>query len=336
LAKKLSFPQTIKLFKLIHDYWLVDSGLPDYSPDTSLTKALAEFQLDLRQPLPSEETNQEPQSSPTHHYYANTTKLKDFPLYRYLFNFPLYRYFISSVHRAFTSPQRPTDLRSYSALFIDTIKLTQLIDLWLRSVPLGSATNIMKFVSMSLTGNQQQGARFLQDKVYELFEQVALRTFNLKQNGTYQNLVTSLQEIAATESMDLMEESLDLMANRFLYQRLKKRTVVYHLGVMSAQLRLEIVFNLAKYRMGKLYVVEDDSLLALARSVENGMEENNSAASFKFLTLFDEFFGSFAADLMAAEATDERLVKAAVYLLEKFYLICASRFDAMLTGEFLW
>jgi len=334
-GKKLNFPQTVKVFKLIHDYWLINSSLSDYSADACMAKAIAEYQIELREITYSDEKmNEKNKDSFTlTHYYANTTNLKDFPLYRFLFKFPLYRHLISSIHKAFTSPQNHSDLKNYSNLFINTVKLTQLIEIWMRNIPLGTATNIMKFVHSSLTENRLLNNKILQQKVYELFEQVALKTFNLKQNQTYQNLITSLNEIAATEGIDLMEEVLDLSSNRFLYQRLKKRTVVFHLSVMSSQLKMEILFNLAKYRIGRLYLVEADSVLALAKSVETNVVEENSVGSFKFLTLFEEFFAAFAEDLMSTDETlDEELVKDAVYLFEKFYMICASRFDVMLTG----
>lgn len=162
ITRKLNFPQILKIFKLLHDFWLVESDLPSYSPESCFTKALTEYKLNLikaealDQVEPELEIKTESKlatddlSASGHHYYSNTMKLKEHPLYRYLLAFPLYDQFIEQLKASFLMDTKEIDLKNYFNLFIDSVKTSQMIEIWLRNIPIGSASNIMKFVNFSL------------------------------------------------------------------------------------------------------------------------------------------------------------------------------------------
>lgn len=203
--------------------------------------------------------------------------------------------------------------------------------------------------------------RYMKEKIYSLFEQVALKTFSSKSNELYKNFISVLNEMASLEKLDLQEETLDLSQNTFLCQKLSKqnRDKLDMALSYSRLLKLEIIFNLSKYRMNKFYQVQDDSLLTISKSldsVEDSMEHDTESrtsttttttsvlkSSFKFLSLFEEFYNQFTIDIMTAvsQMTEADLtvkipfIKSTIYLFEKFYLVCASRFDAILTSSYL-
>lgn len=200
--------------------------------------------------------------------------------------------------------------------------------------------------------------RYMKEKIYSLFEQVALKTFSSRSNELYKNYNSVLNEMALMEKLDLFEETLDLSQNTFLCQKLSKQNrdkLDMALGY-SRLLKLEIIFNLSKYRMNKFYQVQDDSLLTISKSldsIEDSMEHDTESttstttsvlkSSFRFLSLFEEFYDQFSIDIMAAvsQMTETDLtvknpfIKSTIYLFEKFYLVCASRFDSILTSSYL-
>ena len=190
----------------------------------------------------------------------------------------------------------------------------------------------------------------MKEKIYTLFEQVALKTFSSNWNETYKKFSSTLCELSSAEKLDLLEETLDLDSNRFLCQRLNnsnKDKLDLALGY-SRLLKLEIIFNLSKYRMRNFYPVQDDSLLTISKSMdsEDSMDHSGSSilkTSFKFLSLFEEFFDQFTVDIMefVSQLNDSDLsnkvpyIKSTIYLFEKFYLVCASKFDPILTSSYL-
>lgn len=164
--KKLGFTQILKVFKLIHDFWLVESQLETYSAEACLQKALAEYQhvaavvvkkeredtrLEMEQDEPKMEMVELTQQQKQHHYYADTFKLKEFLLYRYMFNFPLHASFVQQLRGCFLTAMPAIDIKNYFELFIESVRMTQMVEIWLRNVSVGSASNIMKLLNDSLS-----------------------------------------------------------------------------------------------------------------------------------------------------------------------------------------
>lgn len=166
--KKLGFTQILKVFKLIHDFWLVESQLETYSAEACLQKAMAEYQhiadvvkvkkekedtkLEMEQDEPKMEMVElTEQQQKQHHYYADTFKLKEFLLYRYMFNFPLHASFVQQLRGCFLTTMPVIDIKNYFELFIKSVRMTQMVEIWLRNVSVGSASNIMKLLNDSLS-----------------------------------------------------------------------------------------------------------------------------------------------------------------------------------------
>ncbi len=164
--KKHGFTQILKIFKLIYDFWLVAAEFEAYSAETCLQKALAEFAhvqakrekkelapalvLDTRGEVKIEyewETKTTVQLVQQHHYFADTFKLKEFLLYRYMFNFPLHGSFVRQLREFFLRPVPAIDIKNYFELFVDSVKTSQMVEIWLRNVSVGSATNVMKLLN---------------------------------------------------------------------------------------------------------------------------------------------------------------------------------------------
>lgn len=162
--KKLGFAQILKVFKLIHDFWLVESQLEMYSAEVCLQKALAEYQhvaaivkkegddvkLEMTMEEPKIEMIEQTNIQKQHHYYADTFKLKEFPLYRYMFNFPLHASLVEQLRGCFMTAMPVIDIKNYFELFIDSVRITQMLEIWLRNVSVGSTSNIMKLLHDSL------------------------------------------------------------------------------------------------------------------------------------------------------------------------------------------
>lgn len=358
--RKMNFSQILKVFKLIYDFWLVESQLASYSAATCLEHAVYEFRMGNVKEEPKEDIDMKDEDATQlikrHHYFSDTLKLKEFSLYRYLFNFPLYSSFIQQIRDYFRTGSIPIDLKNYFDFFIDSIKTTQMIEIWMKNIPIGMASNVLKLVNSSLD-NEQLNQKFLKEKIYSLFELVALKTFNFKANDKFQSFYNVLQEFGTVENMDLLEETIDLSSNVFLCKKLKKldENKLESTLVVSYLLKLEVCFNLSKYRMKKFYEVQVDSLFAIAKDLDSDeqMEHDDNdddssvlKSSFKYLGLFEEFYEMFTRDLMAAmfeklthgeNGCDDQmaLIKSTIYLFEKFYLICASKFDPILTVSYL-
>ena len=337
--KKMNFSQILKVFKLIYDFWLIESQTPSYSASSCLDHAIYEFKMgNLKQEPKEEDTAMETEVTDLikrHHYFSDTLKLKEFSLYRYLFNFPLYSSFIQHTRDYFRSESVPLDLKNYFNFFIDSIKTTQMIEIWMKNIPVGMASNVLKLVNSSLD-NELLNQKFLKEKIYSLFELVTLKTFNFKANEKFQKFYNVLQEFGAGENLDLLEETIDLTANSFLCKKLKKidETKLANTIVISHLLKIDVLFNLSKYRMNRFYEIQVDSLFAMAKDLDSDeqMDQDDVSSvlksSFKYLGLFEEFYETFTNDLMVAifdELTNNEnelnltLVKSTVYLFEKFY-----------------
>ena len=337
--KKMNFSQILKVFKLIYDFWLIESQTPSYSASSCLDHAIYEFKMgNLKQEPKEEDTAMETEVTDLikrHHYFSDTLKLKEFSLYRYLFNFPLYSSFIQHTRDYFRSESVPLDLKNYFNFFIDSIKTTQMIEIWMKNIPVGMASNVLKLVNSSLD-NELLNQKFLKEKIYSLFELVALKTFNFKTNEKFQKFYNVLQEFGAGENLDLLEETIDLTANSFLFKKLKKidETKLANTIVISHLLKIDVLFNLSKYRMNRFYEIQVDSLFAMAKDLDSDeqMDQDDVSSvlksSFKYLGLFEEFYETFTNNLMVAifdELTNNEnelnltLVKSTVYLFEKFY-----------------
>ena len=70
-------------------------------------------------------------------------------IYRYLFNFPIFGQFIQQFRDHFQTVE-DLNLQNFSDYFIQTVKTTQLIDLWLKNFTIQSMTNIIKFTYLNL------------------------------------------------------------------------------------------------------------------------------------------------------------------------------------------
>ena len=350
LKKKFNFSLILNIFKLVHDFWLVDSQTADYSAAECLRKALNEFDPPTHSDQSMRQLASIEQSLIGHHFYSEASKLKDSHLFRYLFNFPLYSTFVNQLgdYLSRLTATNEICLSNYFDLLMDAVKTTQLVEIWLRHIPVGAVAIVLQFVDATLSqliALNKTNQRFVKEKIYNLFEKVVLKTFSLKTktNNKFKQFVDALQSMSDSTPLDLMEETLDIKANTFMCHKLAKThsEMIGQALHLSELIKLEVLLDLAHYRMESFYNVQDDSLFSIAKNIGTDNKEANQS-SFKFLALFNEFFDSFINDVIAAMSKDSgdlnqhfEAVKSAVYLYEKFYLICACKYDHILTISYL-
>ncbi len=103
---------------------------------------------------------------------------------------------------------------------------------------------------------------------------------------------------------------------------------------------MQIFFKLSKYRLAIFYQIQHDSLVSMTRNLNEDSSVSNMT-SFKFLSLFNDFYDSFIQDIINLVKKIDydqlciNLIKSSVYLFEKFFLIISSRYDSHLTSSYM-
>ena len=323
MQTKQSFTQMIKVFKMIYDFSLLDEKK---SAVDSFIKATSELKINIGS-LGQYET-----VSKFKHFFSDIFKLKEYPLYRYLFNFPLFGQFIQQFRDYFQLFEE-LNLQNYSDYFIQTVKTTQLIDQWIKKLTIQSMTNIIQFTYLNLL-NGCVNNRF-KNAIDSLHRLVIEPLFDLDTNKIFSDYYNLINEMSISTGLNLKEEILDLKSNEFLIQKIKNKDKLLKL---SELVQMQIMFYLSKYRLEIFYSNQHDSLLSLTKNVT----DNNAAnvPSFKFIGQFADFYEIFIQDSLKAVAklhNSELIakIKSTVYLFEKFYLLIAVKFDSHLTMAYM-
>ena len=320
----LPFASALRLFKLVNDFWLN----ADKSLDECFDAALAEFRVseDVKS-FNNEMICEEALPSPIHlkQFQVNAFQLKELEFSRFMFEFPLYSQLISELTELSRKRLNEFHLRSYSELFVSSVKSSQLIEAWLNRIPFGLFNSILKTTYFNLTRNKAD-VNFID----YLFERVCIKE-NTKSFISIKETIASLRD-----SCDLGEENFEIEKNQNLCRKLTMLSPSSLSSILDHvfNLKLEVFLSLAKFRSAKLYHTQNDSLLCLAASLD---------PTALFLTRFPELFNAFCEDISnCAERVHVEIrsefydrVKSCVFLLEKFQLVLTVAYEHSLTIAYL-
>jgi MoxR-like ATPase len=341
-----SFFDLFKIFKLTYNYWLLDE---QKSMSNSWQKSLEDFKLVAELKSESElATVSQPACELKRIFYTDVFKLKQFVVYRFLFDFPLFDQFLDN-SASLVEESRHTShvtLDNYNDLFVDNARRALYVKEWFQSVPLDAYEIIAQFTRNKLNERMSSSRQHKPcdgvDQLFELLESI---------NGSsmVRMLAARLESVSvASGDLNVRSETIDVKANAYLCHRLantsdRLASSLVHLSHLAS---LFVKFCLAKYRLDTVYPLKSDSLLALIDSFTSNKE------TYQFLKLVKTFTAHFVNDLFAyllsiADDDDEkfspdefgrieRLAESTFYLVEKFQLICSScTFDSFLTSSYL-
>ena len=149
-------------------------------------------------------------------FYADVLKLKDFHLYKFLYDMPLFSRLISELSLYLSSQNDVTSLSldNSSKTLKSAIKTTQMIHVWLKCLPIEHAESVIKFTQLNFILNSDGMNR---DKKQLFFAQVCSI---ILENPLFPLLSDSLASLSQALHLDLSHESIDMVAsNRFLCQK---------------------------------------------------------------------------------------------------------------------
>jgi hypothetical protein len=373
--KHIHFSDILKMFKLTYDYWLFSSGrlaaskLGKEEGQTAATNVILDsfdkMIADIKIKYGVEKVEKRVDQSNSlvariseRNYHSEILKLKEYKIYRFLFNFPLYSQFMQNVNRLFVFyfNENDTNVANYSKSFLEIVQRTQFIDIWLRNVPIEYSSLIFKFTRGNLELSRPSGGGALsRERLGKFFDIITKQLFNKQYNMLYRNFSQNVDELAKNSGMDLGEESLSSMRiNEYLLQRLDSSSAAYESALKnSSLLHVVIRFYVSKFRIESFYSIENNqSLVSIIEKIDSNLVINKASGgseaaqivSLKFLKQLRPFYESFFASLInyfylnskPMECFDQEIVMRTVYLIEKFYLICAAcSYDSVLTLSYM-
>jgi MoxR-like ATPase len=377
--KKISFVDVLKIFKLTYDFWLIDDMKNVRKKAKNQDFLMKCFRHTLQELHLYEEKMEIAEvteaASKTYEdslfYFSDVLKLKDFHLYKFLYDMPLFTKFILDMNHFLKSHHNSSnthDLENSSTLLKTSIKTTQIIQLWLKNIPIKHIDSVIKFTQLNLSSNKT--FKISKEKKEAFFTELCSVVLA---NPMFELYSKTLVDLSQEISLDITHETLNISSNRFLCDKIAlfNQDFVNHLCSVSAVLNLITELNLSKFRITTGYRVQDDSLLSnikklnfdfdLARTLnencqlnepENPKKKSSSHTNqSKYLLLIEDFLDKFLSemtsnltssinknrDYVLTTNKDETLqiLKECIYLLEKFYLICSCSFDLVLTLPYL-
>ena len=367
--KNLHFSDMLKMLKLTHDYWLLNAAATTSGSEKnanliieSFVKMLDDLKIHSYSSSGSRQRVVDREllaRISARNFHSQVFKLKEFKIYRYLFNFPLYPKFMQQASELLgsfvdSSDESQTSLQNYSKMFMNTVRQSQYMEIWLRQVPVAWFSLIFKCTRANL--DMFKSNSFYQDRLVKFFDLINENVFNEKSNVIFKDFKQNLAELARTSSLDLSEEKFEPNSNRFLMKKFDKSSDVTweRLEKNRKMLKMLIQFYLSKFRIEQFYTIENNrSLVSIAEKIDSNLilgETSSSGGgggqivSLKFLShmrmLYDCFFGSLINYFLLNDdkfnAFDQGDSIDTIYLIEKFYLICAAcSFDNVLTLSYM-
>lgn len=148
-SPKLTYPELLRLFKLAYDYWLVVDLNRNVDIDTAMSKALVDSGMKSIQAAwtdPSISVALPAGVDVSRSFFADLFKLREFSLYRFLYNFPLFSCFVRATRRVFDESSDATaNLNNMSSLFMLNAKWSNLAAEWCRALPLSDLSSTVIF-----------------------------------------------------------------------------------------------------------------------------------------------------------------------------------------------
>lgn len=321
LTNKTHFADILKLFKITYDYWLISK---QQQKPLSIQQC---FELCLQETKFKLEQNQiKPRIQNTQQFNSDVFLMKEFQIYRFLFNFPIYSLFIQNLQTFFESfkIQNSNNLNNYSNCFLNAIKSTNFVNILLKSLPCGHSSLIFKYLKSNfLKLNSTFGFKQQVELLFAYFE---------PKNRYFEEFVF---KIGKNLELDLSEENIDLKSNQFLLKKIQNKQDLEKVLKISNLLDLILKLNSSKFRLDSVYQIQNDSFIS-------SIQETNK--QFKFMNLIKQFYELFFRDIqsylldnveMSQVELDETILMATLLLLEKFYLISTCSFDSILTLAYL-
>jgi hypothetical protein len=360
--KHIHFSDILKMFKLTYDYWLFNNNRKNASDGNSansvILQSFGKMLDDLKVKYEGKQEVSESNNSlisriSERNYHSEILKLREYKIYRFLFNFPLYSQFLNSTNDlfAFYFNENDANVGNYSKSFLKIVKKTQFIDLWLKNIPIGYLSLIFKFTRSNLQQNKSNS--IYRERMSKLFELITKHLFNSGNNMLYKNFTLNLNELAKTSNLDLSEESLNIKANSYLLKKFDTNQAAYESMLNHSHLLHVIIrFYLSKFRIESFYATENNqSLASIIEKIDSNImlnstndASNSQVVSLKFLKQLKPFYESFFTSLInyfyfnskQFESFDQEILMRTVYLIEKFYLLCsACSYDSVLTLSFM-
>jgi MoxR-like ATPase len=358
IKQNLHFSDVLKMFKLTYDYWLLN--FESSQSQNGILGSFVKMLDDLKLSAPNLGVNVKLENNmhkiaqiSQRNFYSDILKLKEFKIYKFLFNFPLYSQFMQSFSQLLSSDfgVEGLNLDNYALKYLDIVKKSQFIDIWLKNIPLGYYNLIVKFTQNNLLPKNSQ---FRQRKS-QFFDLLANDLFNENQdkNGLFSSLKQTIHDLCKFTSLDLNEQTIDFKSNEYLCLKFDKNNIqVENLMKYTQLFQLIIRFYLSKFRIESFYSNSDSSLVSIIEKIDSNLviqqqtnaNNLNNQVNLKFLDQLKPFYQTFFQSLLnyscnnikQFEAFDQNVLMNTIYLIEKFYLICsACSYDNFLTLSYM-
>lgn len=134
---KITYPELFRLSKLTYDYWIVSNR------SDSISQALGRALVDSKRNLSLLKDIDIKPDFEQRSFFSDVFKLREFPIYRFLFDFPLFPQFIADTEKILGRVE--LDLNSFASRFVVITKWCNLLAEWMRSIPFDDYSLVATF-----------------------------------------------------------------------------------------------------------------------------------------------------------------------------------------------